>query len=428
MAFLPLVVYGLWRIYRQSPADGKKAEPWCWLPFALGFTGLLQSHLLTTELAVFFTAAFCLLYFKKTFTRPVLPALCKAAGAAIVWNLWFMVPLLQYMVQGVCRISGKYDAAYLYDSSVYLGQMFLMFGQSSGVAESIQSGIAGEMPQTLGLALAAGAFFFLLAVLDPAVRKSSRDAARIGSLTLGFGLLAAWCASDLCPWYALFRCEPLQALSKTLGKLQFAWRFFTPSTMLLVVCACCAVVLYRKVRPEAAKAMAAALLALTIIPAGYLMYDKCTTSEAVTYMSLAAVDDLPGQVGGGEYLPTEDTTTDDSVWGRLTPEADDGVELTEYTKNGLTIQLAAQNTGDTEASIRLPLFYYPGYHMTAADGAALTHKNGYLTVTLAPGWQGSVQVRWTGMWFWRAADCISLLGIAATVVLYRKSQKNAAHV
>ena len=32
--------------------------------------------------------------------------------------------------------------------------------------------------------------------------------------------------------------------------------------MLLVVCACCAVVLYRKVRPEAAKAMAAALLAL----------------------------------------------------------------------------------------------------------------------------------------------------------------------
>ena len=44
-------------------------------------------------------------------------------------------------------------------------------GQRSGVAESIQSGIAGEMPQTLGLALAAGAFFFLLAVLDPALCK-----------------------------------------------------------------------------------------------------------------------------------------------------------------------------------------------------------------------------------------------------------------
>ena len=50
------------------------------------------------------------------------------------------------------------------------------------------------------------------------------------------------------------------------------------------------------------------------------------------------------------------------------------------------------------------------------------------TQTVTDGWQGSVQVRWTGMWFWRAADCISLLGIAATVVLYRKSQKNAAHV
>lgn len=426
MAFLPLVVYGLWRIYHQSPADGKMAEPWCWLPFALGFTGLLQSHLLTTELAVFFTAAFCLLYFKKTFTRPVLPALCKAAGAAIVWNLWFMVPLLQYMAQGVCRISGKYDASYLYDSSVYLGQMFLMFGQSGGVAESIQSGIADEMPLTLGLALAAGAFFFLLAVLDPAVRKSSRSVVHIGSLTLGFGLLAAWCASDLFPWYALFRCEPLQALSKILGKLQFAWRFFTPATLLLVVCACCAVVLYRKIRPEAARVMAAVLLALTIIPAGYLMYDKCANSDAVTYMSLAAVDDLPGQVGGGEYLPAEDPTNDDSAWGCLTPEAEDGAELTDYTKNGLTIQLTAQNTGATEAFIRLPLFYYPGYSMTAADGAALTHKDGYLIVTLAPGWQGSVQVRWTGLWYWCAADCISLIGIAATGVLYRKNKKKAA--
>ena len=64
------------------------------LPFALGFTGLLQSHLLTTELAVFFTAAFCLLYFKKTFTRRCCRSV-QAAGAAIVWNLWFMVPLLQ---------------------------------------------------------------------------------------------------------------------------------------------------------------------------------------------------------------------------------------------------------------------------------------------------------------------------------------------
>ena len=64
--------------------------------------------------------------------------------------------------------------------------------------------------------------------------------------------------------------------------------------------------------------------------------------------------------------------------------------------------------------------------MTAADGAALTHKDGYLTVTLAPGWQGSVQVRWTGLWYWRVADCISLIGIAAAIALYRKNKKKAA--
>ena len=61
--------------------------------------------------------------------------------------------------------------------------------------------------------------------------------------------------------------------------------------------------------------------------------------------------------------------------------------------------------------------------MTAADGAALTHKNGYLTVTLAPGWQGSVQVRWTGMWFWRAADCISLLALQPLLCCTAKAKR-----
>ena len=50
MLFLPLVVYGLWRIYTQ-PLDGGKGQPWCWAALAIGFTGLLQTHLLTTMMA-----------------------------------------------------------------------------------------------------------------------------------------------------------------------------------------------------------------------------------------------------------------------------------------------------------------------------------------------------------------------------------------
>lgn len=426
MAFLPLVVYGLWRIYTQEVKTDRRSAPWCWLALAVGFTGLLQTHLLTTELAGLFTALFCLVQFRKTFTRPVFPALCKATGAAVLWNLWFLVPLAQYMAQGVCRISGKYDASYLYDTAVYLGQMFTMFGQGGGVAESIQSGMSDEMPQSLGLVLAVGAVFFLMAVLDPQVRRAHRPTVRLGAAALGLGAVAVFCASDWCPWYDLFLAEgPLSVLSKTLGKLQFAWRFLTPATWLLVLAACCAVVLFLRSRPQAARQMMAVLLVLTVIPAGYLLFDVCNRSVNRVYMSLAAIDDLPGQVGGGEYLPAEDTTTDDSAWGSLLTICSETVSLEDYTKDGLDVTLSAVNTGTEEGTIRLPLFYYPGYSITGSEGAGLTHTEGYLVVTVPAGWQGSVRVRWTGEWFWRISDLVSLCAILATLVVWKRRNRHA---
>ncbi|MGN0651909.1 MAG: hypothetical protein ACI4KN_02805 [Gemmiger sp.] len=429
MVFLPLVVYGLWRIYTQEKKSDRRGEPWCWMTLAIGFTGLLQSHLLTTELAGLFTLLFCLIRFRQTFTRPVLPALCKAVGAAVLWNLWFLVPLAQYMVTGVCRISGKYDASNLYDTAVYLGQMFTMFGQGGGVAESIQNGMCEEMSQSLGLVLALGAVFLVLALLDTEVRRSGRGIARVGTVTLGFGALAVFCASDLFPWYDLFAAKngAAQALSKLLGKLQFAWRFLTPATVLLVFAACCGVALFLRTRPEMARRMTAALLVLTVIPAGYLMYDKCYRSQKTVYQSLAAVDDLSGQVGGGEYLPAADPTTDDSAWGCLDPLCSDGTELTGYEKNGLRVTLSLTNPTAENGSVRLPLFSYPGYTMEGGDsGVTLDEKDGYLYVVAEPGWQGTVTVRWKGEWFWRISDCVSLAAIAVTILLRRRRKTAAA--
>lgn len=185
-------------------------------------------------MAGLFSLVFCLAMAKRTFRKPVLPRLFQAAGAAVVWNLWFLVPLAQFMIQGVCRISGRYDATYLYDSVAWIGQIFTMFGggpmdtvSGIGYANSRTAGMTQEMPLSVGTVLAAGALLFLLAMLDPAVRRADRRARVIGVWSLGFGAAAIWLASDLCPWYSLYRAEnPVaQALSRLLGKLQYVWRF-----------------------------------------------------------------------------------------------------------------------------------------------------------------------------------------------------------
>lgn len=427
MTFLPLVVYGLWRIYSQPARPDRRAEPLCWLPLALGFTGLLQSHLLTTGLAGLFTLLFCLVRFRQTFSRPVLPALCRAAGAAVLWNLWFLVPLGQYMAQGVCAISGTYDASALYDSAVYPAQMFTLLGQAGGTVQGIRDGMEGEMSQSVGLVLAVGAVFLLPALLRPDLRRENKTAVRVGTASLGFGLLALFCASTLFPWYSLYRSRnaAAKALSALLGKLQFAWRFLTPATVLLVFCACCGTALFLRADPAAGRRMAGVLLAMTVLSAGYLLYDKCENSAVRTYLSLAAVDTPAGQIGGGEYLPASYPDGVNGADGDLEPVCSGEAVLEAYEKNGLTITLTAANPGTGQAFLRLPLFDYPGYQMTGGgDGAVLTGRDGVLVVAMDPGWRGTVTVRWQGMWLWRMADAVSLAAIAATAWLLRKRRQS----
>lgn len=431
MLFLPLVVYGMWRICRQRP--GEKSEPWCWVPLAVGFSGLLQTHLLTTVMAGFVAAVFCLVNAPRVFRRPALPNLCKAAGAALVWNLWFLVPLVQYMAQGVCRISGRYDASYLQDSALLLGQIFMMFGQGGGTSKSLALGMDGEMPLSVGMALGLGAGLFVLAMLDPAVRAADRTARRVGAWALGLGALCVWMASDLFPWYDIYLSQnPLcRALSGLLGKLQYVWRMLSPSTILLTLCAACALALFAKAGKDTARPAALALALLTVIPAGYMMFEVCSNSVVMTYMSLGATGATrplkEDQIAGGEYLPYDLPDESNAASSGINLYFSDGIQVSESYVGTLSVQFTAQNATDETAAVILPLYAYPGYTLSdTAGGAVLDRQEGYLVVTLPAGWNGTARVEFAGFWFWRAADLASLAGIAAMALWYRRGRRKAA--
>ena len=434
MLFLPLVVYGLWRIYTQ-PLDGGKGQPWCWAALAIGFTGLLQTHLLTTMMAGVLCFVFCLAAARRTFRKPVFLSLCKAAAAALGWNLWFLVPLLQYMLTGACFISGRYNALSLYNSAAWPAQMFTMFGGGEmdagsglGYANPLINGMTGEMPLSLGTVLGLGAGLFLLALLDPAVRGADRGGLRLGGWALGFGALCVYLASDLFPWYALsLRQDPLsQALSSLLGKLQYVWRFLAPATVLLVLATCCGLLLYKAKRPDWARLAGAAALLLTVIPAGYLLYETCTTSPVLNYMSLGSFGIKEDQVAGGEYMPydlPDDGTTD---YDGLELSAPEGVAAADVVRGALSVQFTAENTTGSEATVLLPLYAYPGYALTeTGSGAVLGRQQGYLAVTLPAGYSGTVTVQFAGFWFWRAADLVSLACILACTGVYIRRRRAA---
>ena len=118
----------------------------------------------------------------------------------------------------------------------------------------------------------------------------------------------------------------------------------------------------------------------------------------------------------GHYLPAENGPTDinrlqtEAVWA-------DGIELRDFQKQGLTVQVTAANVSDVDAWVQLPLLWYRGY--TARDtatGAALPvfcGENNAVGVWLAPGYSGSFTVDFREPWHWRAAELLSLAVCAA---------------
>ena len=89
MTFLPVLVYGFYRVFSQEPeSEGYRKS---WIPLTIGFCGLIQSHLLTGELVGLFTILLCLIQIKKVFRKQTFLVLAKTVitAACSAHGFWF---------------------------------------------------------------------------------------------------------------------------------------------------------------------------------------------------------------------------------------------------------------------------------------------------------------------------------------------------
>ena len=79
LAFLPLIPAALSLLYGHNlPSAREKRVAGAQLVIAFG--ALLQTHMISLELATLATAIFCLYHFRRTFTRQILTVWAAAAG------------------------------------------------------------------------------------------------------------------------------------------------------------------------------------------------------------------------------------------------------------------------------------------------------------------------------------------------------------
>ena len=409
LAFLPLIPAALSLLYGHNlPSAREKRVAGAQLVIAFG--ALLQTHMISLELATLATAIFCLYHFRRTFTRQILAVWAAAAGLTVLLNLWFLIPFVTVMTGGYSNMYGGKSFA----GGLAVQQNGLWLSQLLNWRDDHNS---------IGVVLVAGAIAFVWCWLTQG-ETMPRKEKKIGLWAMLLGALACWMSTNTFPWGWL---GALPVVGKFLLAVQFPWRYFSLATLLLVLVSVCAVSVLR--RGQYARPVAVLLLSASLLGVGIFYHSYLPTVDT-TYLGDSAqmiyTDHKVSNMAwyyDSLYLPDGTVENRD---GFDCGTAVTTVEIASVTQQkGVTVLSCSEVTGQ-QGYAELPLLYYPGYTILNTDGQVFRTPNGMVGITVPAGYSGEIQVAFREPKRWLAADLVSLatlLALAAGFAVYKRKKR-----
>ncbi|MCR4793467.1 MAG: YfhO family protein [Lachnospiraceae bacterium] len=415
MAFLPLIIYGLAQIYRSEKRDLSKC-----LPFIIGAFGVVQSHILSVILCIFFILLFCLVVLPVTVRK--LPELLFSGAVLLVINAFYLVPVLSSFV-GMGMSVGRAAVSGMSDAALEFVQIFEMPFGYGDIASAVH--MPNEMHFGAGAAAVLGTVLFAVLSAYALIRKKKEILPQIktGGICLILGLVAAFISSRAFPWDGVNKAG---ALGQVFTSMQFPWRFMEMADPLLCFTAVSGMVLLEKLIPEKKKpaAVIICIIAALSVASGVLFacdYDRMYAAERERQRDDAVAirpDWTYFPEGLNRYLSQDTRAVADNIVRRLEGEAvmEEGVLSYEVLTSISDVKEFRIVNGRGECSIELPVFALDNVKVTdVLTGQELTYSRSAackVSLQIPAGYDGNVRITYRVPVLWRIADLISLLGIA----------------
>ncbi len=419
LAFLPLVFLGLFYLLgekERTKAEQKKV----FFLLVMGYTFMLESHMLSFNIAIVFSIIYCLFHFKKFLQN--FWFLVKTALITIGLNLGFLVPMADYMISHDMKVKYASQIENMQEHGLFLSQLFQMFRFPVSLSGNVMNGVGGDMAIGIGLVymLMLALFVWELCCCFWRKKKGLANGGMIQTEPVRIFVIFLLCLVMSCyffPWHAISK---IPVLGSILTPYQFAWRFIGIATFLGVILTMYALKALEKLTDRTIKVAAIVVLGtLTLIGSQYLMDNKVSDSTARTKVTSSASIYTAGAVANGEYLFVENSAMA-IIDQQPVPADETAVSITSYEKKNSRISMECENLTDEVQQVKVSFLDYKGFVATdKTTGEKLDttcDEQHILTVLLPAGYQGTVQVCFRQPWYWRVAEIVSLAVLIALFV------------
>ncbi len=406
MIFLPMIALGFYHAYMDDVNDkdyGKRI-----LVPALGFSFLMQSHLVTCVMAGMFIVILCIANWKKTFSPKTFIYLAKIAIFSALITLWFLVPMFVFLREDLIISSvtnywpGKQNFA------LSLTEVFAqrISGTTLYNHDDITS-LSERFTTPLGNAFVLMAVVYIYLVWKDRITENKKA----GCLLLGMGALATYMTTILFPYAAIWK------LSKKVGEflliVQYQYRYLTMAIIIFTVMIPFVYKQISEALPEKIFIIIAVLMIVIALDQTVdIIYKGMYNGEQTTCYDIISLDN--NAISGKEYVYYD---TDVTVPITDHEPFSENVNLDTCTRWENRFDITVSSAGEN-ASVSLPLYYYPGYTAWTESGDLLIvdrGDNNRVKISVPAGYSGGIKLRYRERKLWRLCEVISIIAWIALI-------------
>ena len=406
ITFLPLIFCGMYLLFTEKISeDSYKKHKWY---IVWGVSGVLQSHLLSTEMTVVFIVLFCIVFCKKTFRKETFLQLLEAAGIALLINIWFWLPLLYMMNVDRYHLQSIINET-IQDRGIFMAEILQLLPQRGGAG----AGLVNCEPDQVGVA----ALILLIVYVLWIVNRKEKN--KLCSILASFSLLTIVMSTKYFPWDAV---SAIPGVGQFASALQFPGRFMVLAGVFVSMFAGFFIL---HIKESGGVLVKAAVGIAAVIAVGSAVYhvNSIAYETGAVYL-YEAKNTGTRNVGNGEYLLEEVGRFARDVYYHE-PIAEDGLEWSDYQQSGTNAELYLENQTEGTLHVEIPLMGYKGYKLKVSEQAQdvpyITEgvgNHGDLRIAVPAGYQGRISISYAGFPIFHVAEAVSLVTLAAMLCVY----------